>query len=163
MSLDKQALKDELLRLLEEERDTLIAAQKATADGVTHEDNRAESDKDMRATEASYLARGQAQRVEALSADVERVRALKLRDLRDDDPIGVGAVIEVKASDGRPRGLLFLAPAGGGITLATGADAVRVITPQSPLGRALVRARAGDVVEVDKSGRVEEIEVASVR
>lgn len=163
MSVDKQALKAELVGLLEQERDTLVAAQRATSEGVVHDDARPESDKDTRATEASYLARGQAKRVAELSADTERVRAMMLRGYLDGDAIGLGAVVEIADGDGQPKGSLFLAPAGGGITLRSGGAPVRVTTPQSPLGRALVRARAGDFVEVARAGRVEEIEILAVR
>ncbi len=163
MGVSKQALKDELLRLLEHERDTLTAAQRATTEGLTHEDARPESDKDTRATEASYLARGQAKRVEELTADTERVRGMRVRDFDADDPIGICAVIDIADADGNPKGTLFMAPAGGGITLATDDDSVRVVTPRAPLGRALLQARAGEIVEVERGGRTEEIEVVAVR
>ncbi|HWZ89090.1 MAG TPA: hypothetical protein VNW92_09580, partial [Polyangiaceae bacterium] len=42
---------------------TMSAAQRAVVVGATHEENRPENDKDTRALEQSYLARGQAQRV----------------------------------------------------------------------------------------------------
>lgn len=159
-SVDKAALKAELIERLEAERDTLAAAQKATSEGVTHEDAKAESDKDTRATEASYLARGQAKRVEALTADADRVRAMKLRTFGEDTAITLSALIRIADDDGNDKGTLFVAPAGGGTSLV---HAVRVITPQSPLGRALIGARAGDFVTVDRAGRSEEIEVLEVR
>ena len=59
--------KVEILKLLRErvsaDLATMSAAQRAVVDGATHEENRPENDKDTRALEQSYLARGQAQRV----------------------------------------------------------------------------------------------------
>jgi len=39
------------------------SAQRTVVEGATHEENKPENDKDTRALEQSYLARGQAQRV----------------------------------------------------------------------------------------------------
>jgi transcription elongation GreA/GreB family factor len=160
MAVDKQALREELVGRLEKERDTLIAAQKATSAGVTHDEAKADSDKDTRKTEASYLARGQAKRAQELSADAEKARAMTLRKFTPTDPITISAVVEIADANGKRSATLFVAPAGGGMSL--GGDAFRVITPRSPLGRALVGAREGDFVEVERAGVTEEIEVLSV-
>ena len=159
MGVSKDALREELLGRLERERDTLIAAQKATSEGMTHDDARPESDKDTRATEASYLARGQAKRAAELIADTEKVRAMRVRGFAPDDAVTVSALVEV-ASDAGSSKLLFVAPAGGGVSLADGA--VQVITPRSPLGRALVSRREGEIVEVERAGATEELEIVSV-
>lgn len=37
------------------------------------------------------------------------------------------------------------------------------ITPESPLGRRLLRARAGDTIELERAGRTDELEVIEVR
>lgn len=154
---DKPLLKARLLELLERERDTLTAAQRAAQEGATHEENRSEGDKDMRATEASYLARGQAERVVALEAEIMRLRGLELRAFGPGDPISAGALITL-ASAGR-RSVVFLVPAGAGTELVEGERSVRVVTPSSPLGRALIGATAGDVVEVERGAGVQEWEV----
>ena len=91
VKIDKAALHRALVLLLEEHRDKLAAAQRLTVEGVTHEDAKAEGDKDMRATEASYIARGQAMRVEQLGADHGRVHGMKLRAFAPADPIGISA------------------------------------------------------------------------
>src|SRR5690349_18588003 len=90
---DKAALYQSLVASLTETRDRLVAAQRLSVEGVTHEDARAEGDKDMRATEASYVARGQAMRVEALESDLARVVAMKVRKFKPDDPIALSALV----------------------------------------------------------------------
>ena len=150
-------LKDRLLELLERERDTLLAAQRSAQEGATHEENRAEGDKDMRATEAAYLARGQAERVVALEAELRRLRALELRVFAPGDPISAGALLALSCA-GR-RSIVFLVPAGAGSEIVDGERRIRVVTPSSPLGRALVGATTGDVVEVERGPSVQEWEV----
>lgn len=124
-----------------------------------HEDARAESDKDMRSTEASYLARGQALRVEALETDLQRVGAMKVRSFGEGDAIAMSALVTLESPSGKL--LVLLAPAGGGERLGEG-GAVQVVTHASPLGKALLGARAGDTVEVRRGGGMEEVDVVEV-
>lgn len=141
--MDKQALHRSLLGALAAELETLEAAQRLSSEGVTHADAKADGIKDMRATEASYIARGQALRVASLRADLERVEALRVRPFGPDDPIALSAVVTVCDDDDQSR-RMFLAPAGGGTRLGD----IRVVTPGSPMGRALLGRRVGDEVEV---------------
>lgn len=160
VKIDKAALHRALVLLLEEHRDKLAAAQRLTVEGVTHEDAKAEGDKDMRATEASYIARGQAMRVEQLGADHGRVHGMKLRAFAPADPIGISALVTLEGEEGVR--VLFLAPAGGGERITVSGVEVHVVTPSSPLGRALVGARAGDVVTFPRGGREDEATVLAV-
>ncbi|MBL9025442.1 MAG: GreA/GreB family elongation factor [Myxococcales bacterium] len=158
--VDKQALLKALVAALVESRDRLAAAQRVSQEGVTHEDARSEGDKDMRATEASYVARGQAMRVEALEADLARAQALKVRAFAEDDPIALAALVTIGAEEGER--VVFLAPAGGGVRLEASGTAVHVVTPSSPLGRALLGARVGDVVTYERAGKAEEVEIVAL-
>jgi transcription elongation GreA/GreB family factor len=158
--VDKEVLRRELVEILRAERDTLKSAQRATQEGVTHEESRAEGDKDMRSTEASYLARGQAERVAALERDVLAVLHLALPSFTENDAIALGALISLEA-EGRRRSSVFLAPAGGGTRLDAGR--IRVVTPSSPLGQALIGARSGDVITIEQSERELEYAIVEVR
>jgi len=65
-------LKREILDQAQRALKKTLAEAKARAEdareAATHEENRPENDKDMRSTEASYIARGMAERI----ADMER-------------------------------------------------------------------------------------------
>src|ERR1700761_8976870 len=71
--------KPEILKLLSEQVSAdlavMSAAQRTVVDGATHEENRPENDKDTRALEQSYLARGQAQRVVELQDALNKLKA----------------------------------------------------------------------------------------
>jgi transcription elongation GreA/GreB family factor len=157
--LDKQALFEELLAQLQRERDKALAAQQATAEGATHSESKADSDKDTRATEASYLARGQAERAEALSRDVQRLARMKLRSFEPESPVALSALVTIESEEGTAR-RVFVAAAGGGLVLAEGS--VSVVTPQSPLGRVLIGATEGDSVELVRAGRTSSLEIVCV-
>jgi transcription elongation GreA/GreB family factor len=154
----KQALKDELIRLLTADLETLERAQQATREAATHEQAKPENDKDTRALEQSYLARGQALRVEELRAGLAEVMSMPVRAFAEGQPAALGALVTVEEDGGEL--VLFIAPHHGGSTLAGGA--VQVVTPKSPLGRALLGKRAGDDCDVQLAQRVRELSVIRV-
>ncbi len=145
--VDKVRLLAELRQQLGEELRVLAAAHGATQAGATHEESRPENDKDTRALEASYLARGQAERVVALREGLRRLDGLGTRGFADDDPVALTALVTL--DDGEKQTQYFIAPVGGGIRLSGGAHGpICVVTPAAPLGRALLGKRVGDDVEL---------------
>jgi hypothetical protein len=151
---DKTALRAELEALIAEALTLARSAHAAAVEGATHEEAKAENDKDTRGLEQSYLARGHAKRVVELEAAASDVAAMKLRTFGARDPITMSALVETEEGGARHR--YFVAPGGGGSTLAGG---VQVITPASPLGAAMLGKRVDDVVEF--RGRELEIVVVS--
>jgi transcription elongation GreA/GreB family factor len=135
-----------------------VRAQKATHEAATHEEAKPENDKDTRALEQSYLARGQAARVVELEQAVADVSAMRVRAFTSDDPVALGALVAAFENDKELR--LFLAPHGGGHLLAGGT--VRVVTTKSPLGLALLGKRQGDEAEVVVAGKSRTIEILDV-
>ena len=89
-------LLDAVIARISGQLDSLAQSQQSTQAGATHEETRAEDPKDTRATEASYLARGLAERVEQLRGELDRLRALSLRDFGADSPVGLGALVRVE-------------------------------------------------------------------
>lgn len=158
--LDKLALTMALRSALRDARDRMMAAQRTSAEGVTHEDAKSEGDKDMRATEASYIARGQAKRVEELEAELGKVIAFHPKPLPEGSRVVLGAVVRVDEEAGER--VIFLAPAGGGTSLTVDGVGVHVVSPSSPLGKALLGASAGDAVLVRRGGVEDEITIVAV-
>lgn len=154
----KQTLKSELVALLAAELEALERAQRETQKAATHEEAKPENDKDTRALEQSYLARGQAARVDELRAGLAETQSMAVRAFAEGQPAALGAL--VTAEEGDATLVLLLAPAGGGARLAGGA--VQVITAKSPLGRALLGKRAGDDVELHLAGKTRELSIVTV-
>lgn len=156
---DAAGAKVELKRLivaqLDQTRAELVAAQKSTQDGATHEEAKAEGSKDMRSTEVSYLARGQAMRVQGIETERAKVAAMPIKGFTDATPIAVSALVDI----GR---IVFLTPGGGGQKHTVDGVTVDVVGVTSPLGEALVGAYVGDTVLVERAGREEEVEVKQV-
>ena len=154
---DKAALRAELQQTLTAALEAARAAHAAAVAGATDDEARPENDKDTRGLEQSYLARGQAQRVAELEAAVAEVGALALRAFGAGDRVALGALVTV-LEDGREH-RFFVAPQGGGTVLAGGAQ---VVTPASPLGRALLGRRVDDEVEVRLPGRLRSFTIVAL-
>ena len=79
------------------------------------------------------------------------------RRFRPTDRVDVGALVDVRVEDeeGEDERTLFFLPVGAGAELVgPGGDGfVTVVTPDSPVGRALLRAVVGDSFEVIVDGR----------
>jgi transcription elongation GreA/GreB family factor len=150
----KRRLVAELLDRLRADHAALARAQRATVAGATSEEAKSEHSKDTRALEQTYLARGQAQRVAEVREGLSRVAALPHREFAEGEPIAVGAVVEIEEEGA--TSILLLVPFGGGIRLSGGEQ---VVTPASPLGRALIGRTSGDTVEITVAGRPRDLTV----
>jgi transcription elongation GreA/GreB family factor len=154
----KALLKEELLRVLGADLAARERAYRSALEAATHQEAKPENDKDTRALEQSYLARGEAARVEELRAGFAEVQALAVPPFDGDGPARLGAIVVTEEGD--QRTVFFIAPHGGGHRLADGT--VQVVTPKSPLGRALLGARAGEECEVTLAGKLRALGVIAV-
>jgi transcription elongation GreA/GreB family factor len=157
--------KTQLLAALREQLVTELARSKAraldAAEGATHEENRAEGDKDMRSTEASYVARGHAERTHQLEQALLKLGAMELRSFSAGMAIASSALLELEHRGRRLH--YFLVPAAGGERLRFQGLDVQTITPTSPLGAALIGLGEGDEAEVASPQGVRSYEVVRVR
>lgn len=158
--MNKRDLVSRLKAGLEREIEVIERAAHSAREAATHEENRPENDKDTRAVEAAYLAGAQADRARDLERILNALEFLPLRPFREEDAIAAGALIEVEVDEKRCH--YFLAPQGGGLRADLDGVVVQVITPQSPMGKALLGKSVGDVVEVRTEGRAREVEILSV-
>jgi transcription elongation GreA/GreB family factor len=144
--IDKKQVLAALKERLGAELEKAQKRAKEAADGATHEENRAEGDKDMRATEASYVARGISGRVVEMEEALLRVNALELVNFPPGARIAISALVELRHDERRFR--YFLVPAGGGERIQVGGGEVQTLTTQSPLGKALLGLTEGDEAEL---------------
>jgi hypothetical protein len=150
-SLDKTVLLDLLRAQLHEQLESLTRSQKTSQAGATHAETRAEDPKDMRSTEASYLARGLATRVSSLREAVAMLAGFAPGSSPADERICAGALLGVEDEEGEISVHLFV-PAGGGVRLELDGTVLHSLTAGSPLGRELLGRRAGDDFEIELPG-----------
>ncbi|WP_454187343.1 GreA/GreB family elongation factor [Pseudomonas sp. ADAK2 TE3594] len=128
---------------------------------ATHEENIAENKYDTLGLEASYLAAGQARRVEEIRQSLALCQNLTLRPYDDQRGIEVGALLGLEDEKGREQ-CLFLAPDAAGLKVDLVGQLITVITPRSPLGKSLLGKFEGDEVEILVAGARQQFSVTEV-
>lgn len=161
MQLDKQALVKEICARLSEELGTMARIAQDAAAAATHEENKPENDKDMRSTEASYIARGQAERARELERSVALLSSITVRSFGAGEGIAATALVTLLHRGSKL--VCFVLPAAGGQRVKASATEVQVVTPTSPLGAALMGLSEGDEAEVRTPQGTKVYEVVEVR
>lgn len=152
----KTSLRVELVGALASDLAVRERAYRAAREAATHDEAKPENDKDTRALELTYLARGEAMRIEELRVAVAETQAMAVGPVGDGEPVRLGALVATD-EDG-VEALFWLAPHGGGSRLG----AIQVLTPKSPLGQALLGKRAGDECDAVLAGRRRSITIVAV-
>jgi transcription elongation GreA/GreB family factor len=161
-ALDKDEALRELRELVAEDLARAADAQRETQRGATHEEAKPENDKDTRALEATYLARGLAERVAALENASAALAGLKLRNFDANTPVALGAIVTLAPEQGTAASY-FIVPAAGGLKLKVGSQLLTTVTLDAPLGRALLGAYEGDEVSVQTPQGPKSLEIERVQ
>lgn len=159
-SMSKQAVIQAILARLGEELQVYLKAAEASRAEATHESSKAENKYDTRGLEASYLARGQSRQIAELETAVIEFQKLGTRKFKADEPIDVGALVELE--QGRERSFYFIGPRAGGTEVEFDGHELLVITPQSPLGSQLVGKQQNDQLKLTLPGSQNKYRVVSV-
>ena len=157
---NKAALIRKIIASLDAELALMAKSARAAHEEATHEQSRAENKYDTRGLEASYLARGQSrQAAETVQARAE-YEALTPRAFGLGDGIDLCAVVELEGPGG--NALYFIGPRAGGTEIVHQKKTLLVMTPQSPLGRALLGRKQGERLIIEIGGFRSEYRIATV-
>ena len=159
--MNKQQLLRIIIATLENDLALFSAAAKAAHAAATHEECQPDNKYDTTALEASYVAQGQANRARDIRLSLEEYRSLALQEFDATTPIRLTALVTLADEAGNLR-QLFLGPQAGGMKINDGTGEVMVITPASPLGRALLGQRVGDEIESSVDAVAASFEIIAV-
>ena len=134
-------------------------ALKASHEAATHAESKAENKYDTRGLEAAYLADGQRRRVHEIETALSSYRNLPVRSHRN-EAITLGALVSLESSDAQRW--VFLGPDAAGLSVTVEGDEVLVISPRSPLGKALLGCEEGDEAEIRVEGQSHRYSVVAV-
>ena len=149
--MNKHAVLQLILEKLTVDLDIAQRAAQSSYETATHEENIAENKYDTLGLEASYLAAGQAKRVEEIKQSLALCQNLQLRAFDDQRGVEIGTLLGLEDERGRQQ-WLFLAPDAAGLKVDVVGQPVTVITPRSPLGKSLLGKFEGDEVEILVAG-----------
>ncbi|AUV85390.1 TPA: GreA/GreB family elongation factor [Vibrio campbellii] len=158
--MNKADLVQIIIQQLEDKLHVAHASTQRAIDAATDEETVPEHKYDTLALEASYLAHGQAMRVQESEEELRQYRTLVLRDFVD-ARIAVGAYVELVDGNDVEKAF-FIGPCSGGLTVEWQGKEVFVLTPKSPLGRALVGKEEGEDIDVKIGDKTTCYEVVTV-
>lgn len=133
----------------------LVAANNAHK-AATDDQSVAETQYDTLAIEQSYLAEGQSRRVDEIRYAIKRLQSIPLVALQKKPEINIGSVVQLEKDIDKQQ-WFFLAPAAGGYRckLAVQSNTINivVITPQSPIGAAMMGKVLDDEISIQIAGK----------
>jgi transcription elongation GreA/GreB family factor len=164
-SMNKSDLVTQLAHKLESSARAALSARDAAAaearDGATPDEKR----EDARAAhQLASMGKQQQRRAQTALADADRLLQFRPAALAANAAISVGAIVEIEDAETGEGRTFFLAPVGAGMTLTgPGGDGhLSVVTPVSPIGKAVLGRRSGDVVDVTVEGELREWQITYV-
>ena len=151
-----------LIKSINNDLSSIMKATRTAHKAATDEENIADNKYDTQSLEASYIAQGQANRALELRDILTDFKSIPLLSFDDSTPIQLSALVTLENEEGEEKHL-FLAPSGGGINIKVEKKQITVITPSSPLGKALMGKEQGDSIEVSTNTSDCEYEILKVR
>jgi transcription elongation GreA/GreB family factor len=149
---------------------TTTRAEHDAREASRHMATESEKKEDGRvAIEFGNLAKAQALRARQARSEIDELDAFAGKSPRAytrTTPIGLGAIVDLadETDAGAAERTFMLLPVGAGAELTgpSGDGFLSVITPASPIGKALLGKRVGDIIEVTIHGDVREWSIVDV-
>ena len=156
--MNKQSIITQIIQQLESDIQVAEQAVEVAIDTATHKDCLGSSKYETMGTEASYLAKGQSERLLELQRALAHFKQLKPESPKS---IQLTSLVVLEDEGGKQQSLLLASDAGG-LKVSHNKQMTTVITPQAPLGKALIGKQAGDDIELTIAGKITCYEVVSV-
>lgn len=152
---DKNIIISKVISQLQQELTLALVAANNAHKAATDDQSVAETQYDTLAIEQSYLAEGQSRRVDEIRYAIKMLTSFQL-DLSSDSPLNqanvkMGSLVQLE-QDFAKQHWFFIAPVAGGyrcqLALNASINNVTVITPQSPMGAALLNKELDDEISL---------------
>jgi transcription elongation GreA/GreB family factor len=158
--MNKRKLLDQFASVISADLALLTQAALVAREAAIHEESKAEDQYDTRGLEASYLAGAQSKRVLELEELLDLYRHIDVGVFDKSTPVASTAVIELE-TEGKSQ-FYFLMPKGGGMSVTFESKLIQVVTPQSPMGSALLGHKVGDQIEVEIQKKARDYDIVGV-
>mgnify|MGYP000013954214 CR=1 FL=1 len=145
--INKKSLVTLISEELKQELNQAINAANEAHAAAVDDQSVAETQYDTLAIEASYLAEGQSRRVHELQTAINDYQVLNLLDFNENSAIALTALVQL-SNDSQSLHWFFIGPAAGGFRCSFSEQQITVITPQSPMGQALLGKYQDDDVNI---------------
>lgn len=159
--MNKELILNKIISLLTEDFKILTEAARTAHAAATHEECLPDNKYDTTGLEASYVAQGQANRAQEIRHALVTYKALVAKPFDEEAPIRLTALVSLEDVNGNCR-KVFLGPEAGGLKLIDGDEEYIVVTPESPLGKALLGRVCDDEVRVGQGKQQKTLTIVDV-
>jgi transcription elongation GreA/GreB family factor len=145
-SCSKVALLTQAIAQVEAKLEELRAGYGAARDAVLSTPHVMKSKREVFGQESAYLANALALNIQEREHELRTLRSVRLP--AEPDRAALGCLVGVGPSDGGIEALYFILPVCGGMEVPAQDDGlpVRIVTPQTPVVKALLGKSVGDEV-----------------
>lgn len=159
--MDKKIILDLIIGKLQDDLERIANAVDDAHAVSTDEANIPENKYDTLALEASYLEQGQSQRMIELENSIKEFMMLRLQAFTNGSQILLSALVALQSAD-KQKNFFFFGPAAGGVEIKHKGKTVTVITPASPIGKAVLGKKQGDQIEVSVAGQTKKQTICDI-
>jgi len=159
MHIDKQHILDLIIEQLRADLKVCEGAVAIARDTATHSDALGSSRYETMGVEASYLAQGQGLRLLEVERSLAWFNQVKLAEAGG--IIRLSSLVSLLDEQGETQ-LLWLAADAGGMKIEHAGNGITVITPKSPLGKAMLGKHEGDSFDINIAGKPRCFEIGDV-
>ncbi|WP_448245577.1 hypothetical protein [Thalassotalea agariperforans] len=142
LATDKPQILTLVLQQLTHELNNCIEAANNAHLAAVDEQSVAETQYDTLAIESAYLAEGQSRRLVELKKTIGQLKSFTFQPVDIEQPIKLGGLIQFE--DSPQNKWLLMSPTAGGYKVMIGDNLVTLVTPQSPLGKAILNKYLDD-------------------
>jgi transcription elongation GreA/GreB family factor len=142
--MNKETVRAAVLNHLRDQFESRLQASKKTRSAGNDAESKAEGKYDTLSIEENYLADGLAKQAYDAAAEAAEVESMPLPAFGPDDPIDLGALVELQFAD--ETEWFLLASAAGGTEVVHQGNNITVLSLESPLGSRLIGAHVGDSI-----------------
>jgi len=144
---------------LNKELEAISLAAKNAHLAATDDQSIAETQYDTLAIEAGYLAEGQSKRALTLKKEIQQMAHI---NLSIDDKVKIGSLVQLE-QDQSNHHWFFIAPAAAGYHCIIDNQSITVITPSSPVAKALIGNQVLDEVQISTTSILRTDEITTIK
>lgn len=160
--MTKQLIHQHIMLALEQLLHTAEQAAIQAYDTATNSETVAENKYDTFSLEASYLAAGQSKRVLECRQHIQTFAELSVQQYHHDMAIGLGALVTLENLSGESSHY-FMSDVAGGLSVKLDDFDFTLITPQAPLGKALLGLYCGDEVSLNLAESASQLTIVALQ
>ncbi len=157
----KKQIIEKLIEIFEEKKSLLVRQAVWAQEEANYHKGKMESRYDTFKEEAQYKAEIYLKKAGELSANIMTLKELYSKISTKNEEVKIASIVQITGEKGNEYFMIL--PFGGGEVININNHEIQIITPSSPLGKALLKSSLYDEIVLDVSERKISCEVLEIQ